>query len=99
MDRAIIRRPKKGKRTQAREIRVCKVCGANFFATEENEFCPICMLNKALDGGVKSDESSFEETLEPAPTQRFEHYELAFDEDGQSLELGRGAMGGHLQGI
>lgn len=25
----------------AREARTCKVCGANFSATQENEFCPV----------------------------------------------------------
>jgi hypothetical protein len=28
----------------AREIRACIVCGANFSATRDSEFCPICML-------------------------------------------------------
>jgi rubrerythrin len=41
----------------AREARTCKVCGANFCATEENEFCPVCMLRRALAGGVESGES------------------------------------------
>ena len=60
------------------------------------EFCPVCMLRKALAGGVESGESSFEEAVKPTPdqpVQRFEHYELVTGEDGKPIELGRGAMG------
>ena len=61
------------------------------------EFCPVCMLRKALAGGVESGESSaFEDTIKLLPeqaVQRFEHYELMMGEDGKPLELGRGAMG------
>jgi len=60
------------------------------------EFCPVCMLRKALVGGVESGESSSEDTDKLAPeqaTQRFEHYELVMGEDGKAVELGRGAMG------
>ena len=61
------------------------------------EFCPVCMLRKALAAGVQSGESSAsEDTVRPTPeqaTQRFEHYELAKGEDGKPVELGRGAMG------
>ncbi|HEY5706179.1 MAG TPA: serine/threonine-protein kinase [Terrimicrobiaceae bacterium] len=76
----------------AREVRACKVCGANFSATEENEFCPVCMLRRALVGGVESGES-FSERAPTDAAQRFEHYELLIDEDGRPVELGRGAMG------
>ena len=79
----------------AREVRTCKVCGANFSATAENEFCPVCILRSALAGGVETDESPSGET-KPAPVrsaQRFEHYELVADEKGIPVELGRGAMG------
>ena len=61
------------------------------------EFCPVCMLRKALAGGVESGESSAsEDTVKPTPeqaAQRFEHYELVKGEDGKPVELGRGAMG------
>jgi serine/threonine protein kinase len=53
-------------------------------------------LRKALAGEIESYESSSGDAIEPAltrATQRFEHYELALDEDGRPLELGRGAMG------
>ena len=80
----------------AREIRACTVCGANFSATEENEFCPVCMLRMALAGGVESGESFSEDAANSTPkdaAQRLEHYELVTDKDGQPVELGRGAMG------
>ena len=75
--------------------RTCPSCSNEF--SGEMEFCPVCMLRKALAGGVESGESSAsEEALKPTPeqaTQRFEHYELVTGEDGKPVELGRGAMG------
>src|ERR1700738_324041 len=60
------------------------------------EFCPVCMLRKALADGVESGETSIEEAAKATPeqaSQRFEHYELVTGEDGKPVELGRGAMG------
>ena len=62
------------------------------------EFCPVCMLRKALADGLESGESSAsEDTVKPTTSeqavQRFEHYELVTGEDGKPVELGRGAMG------
>src|SRR6202051_3881580 len=74
--------------------RTCPSCGNEFSGAME--FCPVCMLRKALAGGVESGESSFEEAVKPTSehaTQRFEHYELVKSEDGKPVELGRGAMG------
>src|SRR5262245_9939232 len=74
--------------------RTCPSCGNEFSGAME--FCPVCMLRRAVAGGVQSGESSSEHTVKPAPeheAQRFEHYELVTDKDGQPLELGRGAMG------
>ena len=75
--------------------RTCPSCGNEFSGAIE--FCPVCMLRKALAGGVESGESSAsEDTVNPTPeqsVQRFEHYELVTAEDGKSIELGRGAMG------
>jgi serine/threonine protein kinase len=74
--------------------RICAICGNEFSGAME--FCPVCVLRKALAGGVESGESSFEEAVKPTPeqaTQRFEHYELVKGEDGKPVELGRGAMG------
>src|SRR5258705_4026901 len=75
--------------------RTCSSCGNEFSGAME--FCPVCMLRKALAAGVQSGESSAsEDTVKPTPeqaTQRFEHYELAKGGDGKPVELGRGAMG------
>src|SRR5271166_1883855 len=75
--------------------RTCPSCGTEFSGALE--FCPVCMLRKALADGVESDASSAsEEMVKPAleqAMQRFEHYELVTGEDGKPVELGRGAMG------
>jgi len=61
------------------------------------EFCPVCILRKALPGGVESGEcSAATETIKPRredAAHRFEHYELVTSQDGKPVELGRGAMG------
>jgi Protein kinase domain len=74
--------------------RTCPSCGNELSGAME--FCPVCMLRKALADGVESGESSSEDTVKFAPEQarqRFEHYELVTGEDGKPVELGRGAMG------
>src|SRR6266403_3865607 len=74
--------------------RTCSICGNELSGAME--FCPVCMLRKALAGGVESGESSSEDTGKPTSehaAQRFEHYELVKSEDGKPVELGRGAMG------
>src|SRR5271165_1406868 len=75
--------------------RTCPTCGNELSGAME--FCPVCMLRKALAGGVESGESCFEDTVKPTTpeqvVQRFEHYELVTGEDGKPVELGRGAMG------
>ena len=74
--------------------RTCPSCGNEFSGAME--FCPVCMLRKALVGGAESGESFIEEAVKPTPeqaAQRFEHYELVMGEEGKPIELGRGAMG------
>src|SRR5262252_6901595 len=76
--------------------RTCPSCGNEFSGAME--FCPVCMLHKALGGVVASGESSAsEDAVKPATSghvlQRFEHYQLVTGEDGRPVELGRGAMG------
>src|SRR5580693_9257190 len=75
--------------------RTCPSCGNELSGAME--FCPVCMLRKALACGVESGESSVcEDTFKltpDRPAQRFEHYELVMGEDGKPVELGRGAMG------
>ena len=80
----------------ALQIRSCRVCGINFSATKDNSFCPACMLRKALAGDIEYGESPSEDIFKPIPehvTQRFDHYELVTHENGEPIELGRGAMG------
>src|SRR5271166_507212 len=77
----------------AESQRICPSCGNEFSGAME--FCPVCMLRKALADGVESGESSTQDTVKLVPeeaTQRFEHYELVTGEDGKPVELGRGAM-------
>jgi serine/threonine protein kinase len=72
----------------------CPNCGDEFSGAMKS--CPVCMLRLALDSGVESGKSSFEEVVKSTPehvAQRFEHYELVNGEDGKPVELGRGAMG------
>jgi hypothetical protein len=75
--------------------RACPSCGNEFSGAME--FCPVCILRKALVGGVESGESfATQDTVTPTahqPAQRFEHYELVTGEDGKPVELGWGAMG------
>ena len=72
--------------------RTCPSCGNEFSGAME--FCPVCVLRKALADGVESDEASpSEDTAKQQAVQRFEHYELVKGEDGKPVELGRGAMG------
>jgi serine/threonine protein kinase/tetratricopeptide (TPR) repeat protein len=74
--------------------RTCPSCGSELSGAAE--FCPVCLLRKALAGGVESGESSSGDTLKPTPGEtdrRFQHYELVTGEDGKPVELGRGAMG------
>jgi hypothetical protein len=76
--------------------RTCPGCGNEFSGAME--FCPVCMLRKALAARVESGGSSAsDDPVEPKTpkraVQRFEHYELVTGEDGKPVELGRGAMG------
>src|SRR6266436_5746812 len=75
--------------------RTCPSCGNELSGTME--FCPVCMLRKALAGrGERSESSAPEDAVKPTPedtAHRFDHYELVTGEDGKPVELGRGAMG------
>ena len=46
--------------------RTCPSCGNEFSGAME--FCPVCMLRKALAGGVESGESSASEDTSQAAT-------------------------------
>jgi len=60
-------------------------------------FCPTCLLRDMLAGEqAASSEPSSEDALETARDRgapRLENYELLTANDGESIELGRGAMG------
>lgn len=75
--------------------RTCPTCGHEFSGAMEG--CPVCQLRMALDGEVEPAGSAGADGAEPAPEGRpavqFEHYELLTDQNGQLVELGRGAMG------
>ena len=49
------------------------------------EFCPVCMLRKGLAEGLSPASLLSEDRVRPTPeraAQRFEHYELVTDEEG-----------------
>ncbi len=74
--------------------RLCPSCGNEFSGAVE--FCPVCMLRKAVADESGESSAAEQERVEPTSTRiphRFEHYELMSDEDGKPVELGRGAMG------
>jgi hypothetical protein len=85
----------------AERQRTCPSCGNEFGGAME--FCPVCMLHKALAGGVESSESSAsEEAVKPTPeqaVQRFEHYELVKGPRRETGRVGSRCDGGHLQGV
>ncbi len=75
--------------------RTCPVCGTQYPAVKE--LCPVCILREALDEEDRPAKFSLEgHRTESTPSRllnRFDHYEVATDNDGNPLELGRGAMG------
>jgi serine/threonine protein kinase/tetratricopeptide (TPR) repeat protein len=74
--------------------RTCPVCGTELSGAME--FCPVCILRKALGGENESCEAALQRAVEPKSepvSHRFEHYELLKGEDEKPIELGRGAMG------
>ena len=84
------------------EPRTCPVCGTKFVATTDSEFCPVCILNRAFGaesaatgeaGSVSGSAASRGDTECTPQVRRFENYEVALDEAGRPIELGRGAMG------
>jgi serine/threonine protein kinase len=78
----------------------CQVCGTRIPAGLD--FCPVCALlragghdsapSEALNPASDSERNSAE-TEHASIVRRFENYEVMLDEDGQPIELGRGAMG------
>jgi serine/threonine protein kinase len=71
--------------------RRCPTCGTPHVAQEDDAGCPVCLLRQALQP-----ESTAEDDRDDG---RFDHYELARNEDGTPIELGRGAMGVTYKGF
>ena len=73
----------------------CPDCGNEFSGAMDS--CPVCLLRKGLAVEAESGKSSaFGDTVNPTlekTPKRFEHYELVTGDDGNPIELGRGAMG------
>ena len=64
---------------------VCAQCGSEFSSIDDSEtFCATCLLATAL---------SNEDVEHAARPHRFDQYELITGDDGEPVELGRGAMG------
>jgi serine/threonine protein kinase len=78
----------------------CQACGTRIPAGLD--FCPVCALVRAGShdsapseglNPVSNSERSSAETEPSSIVRRFENYEVMLDQDGQPIELGRGAMG------
>jgi eukaryotic-like serine/threonine-protein kinase len=77
-----------------RERRACPTCGTELFGAAN--YCPVCMLRKALSSEGEPGHSASESAVEPTrelASHCFQHYELVIGDDGKPIELGRGAMG------
>jgi len=84
------------------ETRTCPVCGTKFSAPAASDFCPVCILRGALinesrpteplDLGAGTKARLSKDKRAGLPRQ-FENYELVIGEEGNVIELGRGAMG------
>ena len=85
---------------KAEATSTCQTCGARVPAGLD--FCPVCALLRA--GGqesapsealnpVSDSELNSAETEPASIVRRFENYDVMLDQDGNPIELGRGAMG------
>jgi serine/threonine protein kinase/tetratricopeptide (TPR) repeat protein len=75
------------------DVRVCPTCKTPLSADKSGEFCPVCMLRGAFSDTTEFGAESLGISAPFLQEQQFEHYELARDEGGKPVELGRGAMG------
>ena len=96
--------PGKGFGLVQRESRTCPVCGTNFVATADREFCPVCILNRAFGAesaatGESGSESALAASTEQADgglqVRRFENYEVM--PEIQSLYEALAATEGRLE--
>ena len=73
---------------------VCEACGTPLATDRSGQYCPVCMLRRALLDVSEAKLDIPDTTVELESAQYgFEHYKLVLNEDGTPLELGRGAMG------
>jgi serine/threonine protein kinase/Tfp pilus assembly protein PilF len=73
---------------------VCEACGTPLATDRSGQYCPVCMLRRALGDASEAKLDIPGTTVELESAQYgFEHYKLVLNEDGTPLELGRGAMG------
>ena len=101
-----VEQPGKEAGSVQQEARTCPVCGTKFFATTDREFCPVCILHRAI--GVESAatrESGSASGLAAASTReasggsqvwRFENYEVMLDRTGKPIEFGSRGYGRRL---
>jgi len=85
-----------GLRSEARnnlETRFCSKCDSPLASDYSGNFCPVCMLRSALADDAEADNERAPAFPEFGRERHFEHYQLATDENGEPVELGRGAMG------
>jgi serine/threonine protein kinase/tetratricopeptide (TPR) repeat protein len=75
------------------ETRFCTNCHSPLAGDNSSNFCPVCMLRSALADAAAADNETAAAFSEFGREGHFEHYQLATDENGKPVELGRGAMG------
>jgi eukaryotic-like serine/threonine-protein kinase len=75
-------------RAESEGLRVCKTCNTPLTSDVAGEFCAVCMLRSAI-GDIADTDGSFESSADSG----FGHYAVELNEDGSTVELGRGAMG------
>jgi predicted ATPase len=74
-------------------IRTCLACNATLSSDADGEFCPVCMLRCGLSDVIHEEEFAGPTMGYDSFKDGFEHYELARDDEGTPIELGRGGMG------
>ena len=78
---------------EPQESRTCLACNAALSSDAGGEFCPVCMLRCGLSDEIDGEEFTGATVGYDSLKDRFEHYELAKDDKGLPVCLGRGGMG------
>jgi len=93
-----VEEPGKEARSDQQEARTCPVCLTKFSAAGNSDFCPVCILRGATNGestatgeprSAPGSAGIAEEADGGSQVRRFENYEVALDDDGRPVELGR----------